>query len=112
MPYKGVTSFAAKQASFPWAGIKRATCADFVAKSRTTLSQHRYSSRFAAMLQNMFHVFVAPSVRLALKKCLLLRFAHIKRAYSKASVFGDKKKVVFESTEGQSKKEEIEHTFI
>ena len=37
--------------------------------------------------------------------------APIKRAYSKASVFGDKK-VVFESMEGQSKEKEIEHTFI
>jgi len=54
---------------------------------------------------------MSPLVRLALKKCLLLPFAPIKRAYSKASVFGDKN-VVFESMEGQSKKEEIEHTFI
>ena len=59
MPYTGVTSLAAKHPSFPWAGIKRATFTDFVAKSRTTLSRHRYSSRFAIMLQNMFHVFVA-----------------------------------------------------
>ena len=52
-----------------------------------------------------------PSVRLALKKCLLLPFALIKRAYSRASVFGDKN-MVFVLMEGQSKEEEIEHTLI
>ena len=49
---------------------KCATCTDFVAKSRTTLSQHRYSSHFATMLQNLFHVFVA-SFSIHLHACMV-----------------------------------------
>ena len=92
MPYTGVTSLAAKHPSFPWAGIKRATCTDFVAKRRTTLSRHRYSSRFAVMLQNMFHVFVA-QFTVPFHTCMVKNepIVPIKRAYSKASVFGDKR---------------------
>ena len=39
---------------------KCATCTDFVAKSRTTLSQHRYSSRFATYVSRFCARFTVP----------------------------------------------------
>ena len=82
MPYTGVTSLAANQVCL--GPVKRATCTDFVAKSRTNFyfrqqlfatcdnlicckivlnvggkTQRRFSTHFAAMLQNKLHIFDA-----------------------------------------------------
>ena len=89
MPYTGVTSLAAKHPSFPCAGIKRATFTDFVEKVELLSREIAIQVVLQSCCKICF-MFLLPSLPYA---CMVKNepMAPIKRAYSKASVFGDKK---------------------
>ena len=91
MPYTGVTSLAAKHPSFPWAGIKRAKiCVQILLQKVELLSRDIAIQVVLQSCCKICFMFLLPSLPYA---CMVKNepMAPIKRAYSKASVFGDKK---------------------
>ena len=89
MPYTGVTSLAAKHPSFPWAGIK-AQHLQILLQKVELLSREIAIRVVLQSCCKICFMFLLPSLPYA---CMVKNepMAPIKKAYSKASVFGDKK---------------------